>query len=149
MMMNRAGKLAAATSLGCLIVLLAMAIASVAIDPEGIWLTVTDGFHMQLTRRDLNVRMVFFNDAEDGPYRGSMMSVVGAEGDMYSLFEDEASFGDTAGIYYRYFRGADGTLWTLMISLWYPVALSAVLPAWWLLISHRRRRSRGVGEVRG
>lgn len=81
---------------------------------------------------------MFFNDADYGPYRGSMLGVVDDQGNVYPPREEEAYFGDTAGIYYRYFRWPDATLSTLMVSLWYPAALFTVIPAcWWFLRSRR------------
>ncbi|QDV52245.1 hypothetical protein Enr17x_43050 [Gimesia fumaroli] len=72
-------------------------------------------------------RIAFFNDAEYGPYRGSLIKI-----DNEPKFDREIYWGDSWGIYYRYFRWQDGTtLWTLMVSLLYPFLLFIILPAVW------------------
>lgn len=41
---------------------------------------------------------------------------------------------DLPGIYYRHFVWwkQDSTEWSLMIKLWYPIALFAIAPIWWI-----------------
>lgn len=73
-------------------------------------------------------RVEIFNDAS-GPYRGSIIGLVGADGKIYPPLDGEIAWGDAWGVYYRYFRGQDGRiLWTLSVSLWYPLLASAALP---------------------
>ena len=84
-------------------------------------------------------RLVIFNDAEYGPYRGSIIQLGDGKGNLYPRFDRELVWGDSFGVYYRYFRWPDGrTLWTLMVSLWYPLLLFAVLPVVWVF---RQKRS--------
>ncbi|MGO8746191.1 MAG: hypothetical protein ACLQNE_09395 [Thermoguttaceae bacterium] len=73
-------------------------------------------------------RVEFFSDKDYGPYHGSIISLDGGP-----KFAERRGFGDTLGIYYRLFRWADSgaVLWTLSVSLAYPLILFAVLPAIW------------------
>jgi hypothetical protein len=100
----------------------------------------------------------FFND--DLPYTGSIMGLQGSWGgkratertdwcwrishygiDQMSYIDDQGQSAgkdrgaDFPGIYYRHFEWANETSpwWTLAVSLWYPVAVSAILPSWWLI----------------
>jgi hypothetical protein len=62
-------------------------------------------------------------------------------------FEGRDTFGDFLGIYYRHFRWVgEATLWTLRVSLWYPVVLSGVLPAYWVF-HHWRKCPKSVGAM--
>jgi hypothetical protein len=82
---------------------------------------------------DTMSRVVFFNDELNGPYRGSIIGFVDEEGNLYPPLDRRVAWGDSFGFYYRYFRWPDGSvLWTLMISLWYPLIVFMVLPATWL-----------------
>ena len=89
-------------------------------DPERDRLSLTPRFHVGV----YNGRMDFFND-RNGPYHGSVISLIG-----FRAFAECRGFGDTCGIYYRYFRWADSgaVLWTLSVSLAYPLVIFAVLP---------------------
>jgi hypothetical protein len=51
---------------------------------------------------------------------------------------------DLPGIYYRYFEwwNQKDSWWTLAFSMWYPIALSAVLPSFWLIRRLYRRLRR-------
>jgi hypothetical protein len=75
-------------------------------------------------------RLVVFNDPQYGPYSGSIIAIVGDDGNVKPPLK-ESAFGDVAGVYYRHFAWVDSgnTLWTLMVSLWYPIGLFAILPA--------------------
>lgn len=77
-----------------------------------------------------NPRLVLFSDGEYGLYSGSIIALV-ADGGKTAPRLKESSFGDVAGVYYRHFEWTDSgeTLWTLEISLWYPILLFAILPA--------------------
>ncbi|MBN1490435.1 MAG: hypothetical protein JXA69_11015 [Phycisphaerae bacterium] len=120
--------------LGCILVLGA---AAPWLNPWRHRLSLGSGFHIALWGAPLNPRLVFFNDSDYGPYRGSIIGIVDDQGNMYPPLEREIAFGDTLGIYYRYFRWSDATLWTLMVTLWYPAIAFAVLPLlWW----YRRAR---------
>ena len=76
--------------------------------------------------------LVFFNDEEYGPYRGSIIARVDEQGNPHPRYRVRA-WGDSFGVYYRhfYFPDSDHTLWTLMISLLYPLAVLAILPLAW------------------
>lgn len=105
---------------------LLLAAASYWLNPWANYLSIGNDFHAGVEwRRNVDIRLVFFNDAAYGPYNGSMTSVMGAP-----PIDEERAFGDTAGIYYRYFRDGADTLWTLKLSLWYPAGLFALFPCW-------------------
>jgi hypothetical protein len=73
-------------------------------------------------------RVEIFNDAS-GPNCGSIIGLVGADGKIYPPLDCEIAWGDARGAYNRYFRGQDGRmLWTLSVSLWYPLLASAAFP---------------------
>jgi hypothetical protein len=106
--------------------------------PSDYSLTVSDDCHVGVWGRGFDSRIVFFNDREYGPYRGSIIGLTDADGNLYPPLEEKAAFGDSWGIYYRYFRWSDSTLWTLMVSLWYAISLFAIVPG----IRLMRRTSR-------
>jgi hypothetical protein len=89
-------------------------------NPWNHYLSFNDDFHVGVWGRGLDSRIVFFNDAEYGPYRGSIIGFSDANGNIYPPLERVEAFGDSWGIYYRYFQWSDFTLWTLTVSLWYP-----------------------------
>lgn len=95
------------------------------------------GFHVSVWRGpagDTLGRLVVFNNAEYGPYSGSTIQIVDEKGNASPRLDRKIEWGDTCGFYYRYFRWPDGkTLWTLMLSLWYPLLAFCILPAFWLL----------------
>lgn len=100
------------------------------------FLTLSDNFRIAVESRGLDARIAFFN-SEFGPYSGSIIGFVGDDEKVYPPIQREIGFGDTGGIYYRYFKWSDRVLWTLSISLWYPVALFSAWPSYRAL----RRRS--------
>ena len=132
-MARRTLKIATCLSTAMLTVMVVLFVAGIWINPRDHHLSLSDTFHVSVSGRGWDIRLVFFNDAEYGPYSGSVIGVVDNQGNVYPPLEREVSFGDTAGIYYRYFRWSGATLWTLMLSLWYPIALFAILPLlWWV-----------------
>lgn len=104
--------------------LLTSAIASIWINPWPHHVSVSKRFHIGVDNAgsDFDIRLVFFNNDNYGPYRGSMMQVDGNP-----VYDREVAPGDKAGIYYRYFRLGPYVLWTLMVSIWYPIGLFAPL----------------------
>lgn len=117
--------------------------ASFAIDPLQQRISLAADFHISLLRG----RVCFFNDAEYGPYCGSIIGIVDEDGNTYPPLEREIAWGDSWGVYYRYFRWADSKLWTLMVSLWWPIVVFG-LPAvvcsgiWWRRRFQRLRSCR-------
>jgi hypothetical protein len=71
----------------------------------------------------------FYSD--EWPYHGSILQIGGQPPIL------QKSGLDLPGVYYRYVRFPAHTTWSLMVSLWYPVLLLAILPAVWIF--HRRR----------
>ena len=90
--------------------------------PDQNYISLNANLHLGILNDGLDSRVVFFNDRKAGPYRGS---VVGFAEDEYPL---KIAFGSSFGIYYRHFEWPDSTLWTLTVSLWYPISVAARLP---------------------
>ena len=105
---------------------------------------VSDDFHFGLVHSDFDTRLAFFN-SQFGPYNGGIIALT-AKGDK-SPFEREMYF-DAPGIYYRYFEFAivhpGEVIWTLKISLWYPMVAFSLLPAIWLVNKYRLRANQPV-----
>jgi hypothetical protein len=86
-----------------------------------------------------DTRVVIWDDLEYGPYRGSIYNVSDGQGPRMRGF-------DGIGIYYRNLEaGSQSRFWTLMVSLWYPVILFAILPVIYLW---RKRRRHPDGSLR-
>ncbi|TWT56298.1 hypothetical protein CA85_43010 [Allorhodopirellula solitaria] len=105
-----------------------------------------DDSHVGVSSRGLDARLVFFNDVEYGPYRGSTIGLIHANGEIYPPLEREGSFGDSWGVYYRHFQWSDSTLWTLMVTLWYPITIFAIMPFASLVCSAVRQCVSNVAE---
>lgn len=122
--------------------ILMFGLATRFVAPRDFRLSLMPGLHIAVS----NVResgwlgrVEIFNDAY-GPYRGSIIGIVGADAKVYPPLDCKIAWGDAWGVYYRYFRGDDGRiLWTLSLSLWYPLLAAAALPLGRLL--WRRSRS--------
>lgn len=67
-------------------------------------LSLSRNFHIGVWNTGLDSRLVFFNDAEYGPYRGSIVGLAGSE------YPHTSAFGDTFGVYYRHFTWPDSVL---------------------------------------
>jgi hypothetical protein len=118
-------------------------------DPRKDCLSFSGEFHVAVQ----DGRVSFFSDKEYGPYRGSISALTSPAWPIERIFSKQRAFGDTLGIYYRYFRWADSgaVLWTLSVSLFYPMIAFAVLPTIWLWTWRRRVRSslRAIREMFG
>jgi hypothetical protein len=113
-----------ATILFVLTVAAFMGAACVRLDPRANALHITKRCHVGLTHWREGPRIVLFNDAQSGPYTGSIISMVGDPRPPTCT-----GFGDTAGIYIRIIRWPNGgSLWTVAVTLWYPVALAGIWP---------------------
>lgn len=114
-------------AVGILLLGLTMRIAA----PREMRLSLSPNLHIGVSnsRRSAGLgRFEIFNDAR-GPYHGSIIGLVGADSKSYPPLDCEIAWGDAWGVYYRYFRGQDGSiLWTLSVSLWYPLLASAAFP---------------------
>jgi hypothetical protein len=127
------------------LVLLGLSIVAFAVsgkvDPYERHISLTDAFHVSLHARGADARVVFFNN-EFGPYQGGLITV-GSKGAPPSPDEPGVTgFGDFLGIYYRHIRWPDGALWTLDVSLWYPIILFGLCALW----AGRRRARRAGGK---
>ncbi len=139
-MAHRTFKIATAFSTVMLAISVLLFFVGYIVSPWDYHLSFSDDCHIGVWARGLDSRLVCFNDATHGPYRGSISGLVDADGNIYPPLEREESFGDSWGIYYRQFQGSDSTLWTLMVTLWYPIALFAIMPVVNLVCSTVRRR---------
>ncbi len=119
--------------LSCLTVILL--VLSLAMNPWDHRISLSDDFHVGLWAG----RAVFFNDAEYGPYRGSIIGLTDSDGNADPPLEREIKWGDSLGVYFRYFRWPDSTLWTLMVSLLWPLAIFGLPTAICVCVWWRRR----------
>jgi len=113
-------------------------LAAGAIDPRKQYVSLSPGCHVSVNLwGNVDARLEVFNDANYGPYSGSITGVAGSP-----LNPTESAFGDSAGVYYRHFRYPNGAvLWTLSLSLVYPlVASMPLLLVWYLRRTNRQRR---------
>lgn len=89
-------------------------------------LALTENLHLGVWSRDLDSRLVFFNEDEYNPsnlpshFRGSRI-------------QKTATFSMIPGIYYRYIRTDADTQWVCQISLWYPIIISGLLSVHYFL----------------
>ncbi len=107
---TRARTVAFAASATLLCGSLLLALVGFATNPLDCHLSITRDLHVGVLNNGLDSRLVFFNDSDYGPYRGS---IVGLAGDEYPHTN---AFGDAFGIYYRHFSWPDTVLWTVMVS---------------------------------
>ena len=114
-------------------------------DPRKECLSFSGDFHVAV--QDGHVE--FFSDKTHGPYRGSIIALTSPEWPIERIFSKQQAFGDICGIYYRYFRWADSgaVLWTLSVSLFYPMIVFSLLPVI-SLWSLRRQVTRFVSNIR-
>jgi hypothetical protein len=111
-------------------------LAASRVDPRKQFISLTSTCHISLLAHQADARLVLFNDADYGPYQGSFLAFAGDPN-----FPQIKGIGDIAGLYYRFIRWPDATfLWTLTISLLYPVIFAAVLPVLWMIRRWRYRR---------
>ena len=105
------------------------------VNPCHHFVSFSDDCHFSIAARGVDARLEVFNNAEYGPYGGSVVGFVGSPN-----LPTVSGIGDFAGIYFRRLQWPNGDLiWTLSLSLVYPLLISVVLPAIWLA---RRRRQR-------
>jgi hypothetical protein len=98
----------------------------------GYALSLGPQFHISLTQGSL----VFYSDTDYGPYRGSILFV-----DAPPPGFKARKYGLQWGIYFRDFYWPNGDrLWTLMVSLWYPILLFGFAT---LLCEYRAAKMRG------
>lgn len=113
-------RLAVASSIGCFLLTVVL-LVSYRLDMTKHGLAVTPTFHVGFFEGGV----WFYSDY--WPYHGDIIAI---ERPL------KTSGLDFPGIYYRYFRYPAST-WSLMVSLWYPILLSAILPVFWIF--HHRR----------
>lgn len=126
-MRNRARRIAFLASLLSLGGFLLLALSGYITDAWHHRLSITRSFHIGVCNTGLDSRLVFFNDAEYGPYRGSIVGLAGNQSPHTN------AFGDTLGVYYRHFTWPDSVHWTLAVSMWYPILMFSAWPAWHLI----------------
>jgi hypothetical protein len=130
----KAASVAVTVLLGATILLM---VVGYAITPWDHYLTLSENIHCSVWNRGLDSRLVVFNNTSYGPYRGSIIKI---NGKAYPPLVRENAFGDSLGIYYRYFEWSKGKLWTLMVSLWYPLVAFAIIQAL-QIVRHMRNRA--------
>jgi hypothetical protein len=165
-MTHRPFNIASLASAAFAFIAVALWLATFAVSPWDHRVSFTDKFHVSVWSGfsgDTLGRLVIFNDAKYGPYRGSIM-VIGGEGthEVFSgLRNSDYDFGritftnpngtvdrlrlcDLPGVYFRHFdiHGQARTLWTLMISFWYPLIAFSILPAIWIFRRWHSRHKR-------
>ena len=138
-------------------------VAAFFVNPKGQKISLTNNFHVSVWEGfggDIIGRLVFFNNAEYGPYSGSIMRF-GGESDKEARWGwsvgnydlggittinpkgnvDKLGFCTLPGIYFRHWKIHDEarSLWTLMVSLWYPLFLFSILPVIWSICYWRSR----------
>jgi len=125
----------------CLTVIAWIAVSSGSVYPRKC-VSLSSNCHISVCRVWADdAGLVFFNDAGCGPYTGSIIEILGPQGQRGANSPNITGFGDTAGIYYRYIIWPDGRkLWTLLISLRYPLILALPMPLIWLVRNYRRRK---------
>lgn len=114
-------------------------------DPWQHSLRVSPWCRLSLFARGHDSRLVVFDDSSsNGPYYGGIIYLFSGTTDPGAADPNRpkvTAFGDTAGIYYRLIRWADGTVaWTLSLNLLYPMAIASLLPLIWLFRYSRRSR---------
>lgn len=146
-----------AVGVGCSLLLW---LATFVISPWDHRVSFTDGFNVSVWSGfsgDTLGRLVIYSDAKYGPYRGSIKGIGGenAQKERWGWHHGDYDFGkitftnpngtvdrlrlgDLPGIYFRHFQihGKARTLWTLMVSIWYPLILFSIFPGAWII---RRR----------
>jgi len=130
-MATRLFNLSASLSAAACCLLVAASPSASNVDPRKQFLSLSRGCHFSIDARGADARLALFDNAAYGPYSGSIIAIT-SPGRPSGV--RVTSFGDTAGVYYRFIRWPDGrSLWTLSLSLLYPLAASALLPIIWLI----------------
>ena len=119
---------ASITSQILLAIFLVVFLLGFVVSPSKHFLSMTDSIHVGVWNRGFDSRIVVFNDAQNGPYRGSINGLVGDDGEVYPKIVHQRAFGDAYGVYYRFIQRADSADWTFMVSIWYPIAMFAIIP---------------------
>jgi hypothetical protein len=120
-MAHRSFRYATVVSAILLCINLLLAMVGAFTDPRDLFVSISDSFHVSIMNMGTDSRIVFFNDSDYGPYRGSIISVT--DGSQPRT----VAIGDTWGLYYRHFEWPTQRLWTIMISVWYPILFSAMV----------------------
>ena len=105
-----------------------------SVDPTKQFIRIADACYLSIEGRGVDSRLVLFNHSDYGPYHGGIISLGEPNPPRVS------GFGDIVGIYYRDIRWSDGAvLWTLSINLFYPIAITSLLPLAWVALRRWRR----------
>ena len=166
--LRRKFNIASLVSLALAIFTILLWLPTFLMNPWGQYVSFTKNFHVGVWSGfsgDTLGRLVVFNNDQYGPYRGSLMGIGGENTqetrwgwhiENYEKYDfgqitftnpnstvDKLRLCDLPGIYFRHFQIHNQVrpIWTLMVSLWYPLFLFSVLPIWWIFRRWRSRHS--------
>ncbi len=124
-----------------IVVLTAIWLFSYTLDGGAQHVSLTRTFHVNLSEGCVSC----FNDSAYGPYRGSIIAIVDREGHTHPDFLRRTAW-SLPGFYYRCFRTESDTLWTLTVSLLWPIS-GATVSLLMTLAMNRLRRTRNLTEA--
>jgi len=116
-----------------------------SLDLQRQFVTLSPTIHISMDRRDANANFYVFNSTIDGPFLNGITGIT-SQGSRRPPLEPAADeMWNSLGMHYRMVRWRNGKLLrTLAVSMYYPLAFSAILPIVWLMCCLRRpRRGRG------
>ncbi len=128
------------TSAVLLILVLCLVTAGARLHPLSDYVSLSPDVHLSVSHG----RFIVFNNAKYGPYDGS----VDTPGYESARYIEKTAFGERCGLYYRYCRTAYWSLWTVKVSLLYPILIFAVLPLVWFVraVAALRRAKAGAEQ---
>jgi hypothetical protein len=139
-------RIASFISVGLAVCILGLGLIIFSMSSTGHYISFTRDFHLCYWHghnADIGGRLAVFNDADYGPYSGSIISLSNGDRGADAHDPQMIGFGDCLGIYYRYFRWPDRkALWTLMLSPLYPLIFFCLLILVWIFCRRRLRRER-------
>jgi hypothetical protein len=139
-------RVASFISVGLVVSMLGLGLIIFSASLRGHYVSFTRNFHLGYWHghgADIIGRLAVFNDADYGPYSGSIISLSNSEREVDPNDPQMIAFGDCLGIYYRHFLWPGGkTLWTLMLSPLYPLIFSCLLICFWIFCRRRIRHER-------
>jgi hypothetical protein len=131
---HRLCNLAAAVSAAALVLALAAASIAPNVDPLRQFLRLAGRCYLSLTGPPGNRSVALFNDTSIGPHP-VMVGIAGS-----SALPRVAGFAGIPGVYYQRIEWRDGTvIWRFLLSLSYPLTITAIMPLAWLIRTMGKR----------